>query len=288
MHHRLTMLTLMAGIGMSAAAQAALHDRGGGLIYDDVLNVTWLADANYAQFELNVSGDDSRRDAIISAVNAAAPSWLGGHVMTTTDFNVLQWGDYTGIMTWYGAMAWADQLSYGGYSDWRLPSVTPLNGVNFDYDSLSFNGSTDLGYNNSAPGSAYPGSTASELAYMYYVNLGNKSIYDSLGAIQPGYGLVDDPLNPNDESLFNSRIFVPSYWTATPAGSMHAITFDTRVGIQWVMVKENVWYDDAKGYAWAVRPGDVAAVPEPETYALMLAGLGLVGLMARRRKRQSA
>ncbi|MEG1324253.1 MAG: FxDxF family PEP-CTERM protein, partial [Janthinobacterium sp.] len=28
----------------------------------------------------------------------------------------------------------------------------------------------------------------------------------------------------------------------------------------------------------------VAAVPEPETYAMMLAGLGLVGFMARRRK----
>jgi hypothetical protein len=30
--------------------------------------------------------------------------------------------------------------------------------------------------------------------------------------------------------------------------------------------------------------GNVAAVPEPETYALMLAGLGLVGVTVRRRK----
>lgn len=29
----------------------------------------------------------------------------------------------------------------------------------------------------------------------------------------------------------------------------------------------------------------VAAVPEPETYAMMLAGLGLMGWMARRRKK---
>jgi len=33
-----------------------------------------------------------------------------------------------------------------------------------------------------------------------------------------------------------------------------------------------------------VNLSEVAPVPEPETYALMLAGLGLVGVVARRRK----
>jgi len=32
-------------VAISGAAQASLIDRGGGLIYDTNLNVTWLADA---------------------------------------------------------------------------------------------------------------------------------------------------------------------------------------------------------------------------------------------------
>jgi hypothetical protein len=33
-----------------------------------------------------------------------------------------------------------------------------------------------------------------------------------------------------------------------------------------------------------VRDGNVSPIPEPETYALMLAGLAVVGAAARRRK----
>jgi hypothetical protein len=38
-------------------------------------------------------------------------------------------------------------------------------------------------------------------------------------------------------------------------------------------------------YAVAVRPGDVAAIPEPQAYALLLAGLGAVVVAVRRRPR---
>ena len=38
-------------------------------------------------------------------------------------------------------------------------------------------------------------------------------------------------------------------------------------------------------YYFQVRNGVITApVPEPETYAMLLAGLGLVGVMSRRRK----
>lgn len=75
---------LMAAMGISGAGQAALHDRGGGLIYDDVLDITWLQDANYAK----TSGYDS-----------------------------------DGMMSWSQAMQWEEQLSYGGFDDWRLPTT---------------------------------------------------------------------------------------------------------------------------------------------------------------------
>ncbi len=38
--------------------------------------------------------------------------------------------------------------------------------------------------------------------------------------------------------------------------------------------------------AWGVASASVSAVPEPETYAMMLAGLGLMGTIARRRKQK--
>lgn len=44
-----------AGLSLSGAAQATLIDRGGRMIYDDVLDITWLQDANYAM----TSGHDA-------------------------------------------------------------------------------------------------------------------------------------------------------------------------------------------------------------------------------------
>lgn len=40
MQNKLLIQTLLTGLTLSGAAQAALIDRGGGLIYDDVLNIT--------------------------------------------------------------------------------------------------------------------------------------------------------------------------------------------------------------------------------------------------------
>ncbi|MGA1869620.1 MAG: hypothetical protein ACMUJM_13870 [bacterium] len=78
--------------GFSSLAEAILYDRGGGLIYDSVLNITWLENANYVE----TSGYD----------------------------NDLYGYDTDGKLSWNDAMTWADTLVYGGFDDWRLPSAS--------------------------------------------------------------------------------------------------------------------------------------------------------------------
>ena len=144
-------LSLILTLGFTTFGYASLHDRGGGLIYDDVLNVTWLKDANYAK----TSGYDS-----------------------------------DGLMTWSEATTWATNLSYYDsvrnvtWTGWRLPYTLPVNGTSYGYD-YAINGSTDEGYNVSAPASSYPGSTGSEMAYMFYNNLANKGYYTVNGLPMP-------------------------------------------------------------------------------------------------------
>lgn len=100
--------------------------------------------------------------------------------------------DGDGRMSWWQANDWIASLNASnhlGYNDWRLPDVSPVNGVSYDYTNER-DGSSDLGYNISAPDSAYPDSIGSEMAYMFYVELGNLGFCNIYGSCeQPGYGL---------------------------------------------------------------------------------------------------
>jgi hypothetical protein len=50
----------------------------------------------------------------------------------------------------------------------------------------------------------------------------------------------------------------------------------------------NVYFDNIRFNDSSVAPAPLTPVPEPETYAMMLAGLGLLGLAAKRRRQQAA
>lgn len=80
--------TGILALGLSTTTQASLFDQGGGLIYDDVLDVTWLQDASFVQ--------------------------TSGH-------------DADGAMNWQDSLDWVANLSYydsvrdANWNDWRLP-----------------------------------------------------------------------------------------------------------------------------------------------------------------------
>lgn len=240
-------------LGLSASANATLYDRGQGLIYDNVLNITWLQDANYAM---------------------------------TSGYHP------DGKMSWQQAVDWATQLNYAGYNDWRLPKQSPVNGSIYDF-STSYNGSTDRGYGIKTP--------ASEMSYMYYVNLGNQprcsEASTTSNCIAPSAPLEwvvvknasfeSGGVGGNISTFQNVQN--SDYWSGVrfPHDPLVPNIPEPTAGVFFYY---GYGYQDDKlltkpAYAWAVRDGDVTPpVPEAETYVLLLAGLGLVAYATRRRR----
>lgn len=210
--------TRAAGLALAlltsgGAAQATLHARDGGMVYDDVFNITWLADLNYAK----TSGYSS-----------------------------------DGRLDWTRATQWAANLSYGGYSDWRLPTLNPTD------TSCTDSGINGGGFNCSG----------GELSHLFVTSLGNLAVsaHD------------DDAPSPTAQQLANFALFsnVQSnlYWSGTPA----AVSYDAYAWY-FASASGDQYYDfkSRPAFAAAVRDGDVAtAVPEPSTTAM--AGLGLIWL----------
>lgn len=105
--------TCLSGQGDWADTLEARSLDGGatiGAYYDSALNITWLADANYA----NTSGFTS----------GLTPS--------------------NGTLSFTTANAWANSLDINGFTGWRLPTMTDVGGNGCDFSNA---GGTDCGYN---------------------------------------------------------------------------------------------------------------------------------------------
>ncbi|MFO1404332.1 MAG: hypothetical protein U1E96_07105 [Azonexus sp.] len=181
MKNKAGMAAWLLGLGLLAGgpAQAALLDRGGGLIYDSDLNITWLKDANYA------------------ATQFAASSGAQG--------------DADGLMNWSAANAWAAGLTYGGYSDWRLPTtLQPDASCGSSFDAGAPYGVQSYGYN----------CTGSELGHLFYTELGGTAGSSILASGDPDLALFQ-----------NIQSYV--YWSGTayaPVPAIHAWGFYTYYG----------------------------------------------------------
>jgi hypothetical protein len=169
-----------------------------------VLDITWLQDANYAK----TSGYDA-----------------------------------DGRMTRGKAIAWADQLTYGGFSDWRLP--TTIDGIVRE---------PRIGFLRDG-----------ELSHLFYNDLGLVANTSILSSTDPDLGLF-------------SNIEIDRYWEGGPYVMNNGNTLD---GMGWSFQTYDGLTNNANNYrnfsAWAVRSGDVSPVPIPAT--VWLFGSGLLGLM---------
>ena len=91
-------------------------------------------------------------------------------------------------------------------------------------------------------------------------------------------------------SVYSSvNSFVPSR-DFSQTLTRHPMTGDAKTGVvQW---NKNVGGVNIGTYGYftidTITYNGVTAVPEPETYAMLLAGLGFIGVMARRRNRKAA
>jgi hypothetical protein len=245
--HKLRLWALCMAMGVSGVANAALQGRDldGNMAtfeayYDTVLDITWLADANAGAGSVYDDGS------------------------SITD----------GKMTWANANAWAASLSFYNpitnetIGNWRLPTTndTGLSGCTY----TGVNSGLDCGYN------VDPNS--SEMAQLYFIQLGNLSHLTTTGLVSGAFSGGSNSSSTLDNvgpfTNFQSGI----YWSGSESalGLSYAWYFATNIGYQDDGVKTNNYF------SLAVRPGDVAAVPEAQTYALMLAGLGLIGWRARR------
>jgi len=181
----------------SISANAALIERlGGKAYYDNVLDITWLADSNYAQ----TSGYSSNG------------------------------------MTWEEATAWVSGLNIDGITGWRLPNVKPINdvawgdgwssngtldlGLNISAPDTLFAGSKS--------------SELAHLFYNTLGNIsGCDPILSTLDCVlidSPEYGLINtDPFN------FSGDYVLREFWSATGYlydSNPVKVTFDFERGVQ--------------------------------------------------------
>ncbi len=253
---RQTTLVALAAAIAAGPVQAALFDRGNGLIYDDVLDITWLQDANYAH------------------------SIGAGHMGS-------------GEFRWADAVAWVAALDYRGYTAWRLPTVAPVNGTSFQR-AFSNNGSTDFGYARTGPDGGWrdgAGKPVSELGHMFYVNLGNAGACMPLDATPDGcnppaeYGAVNTHFVDGATGLQVAITGIVEGWyvTGTELSERESWEFSFSYGGSHVSGKQ-------PGWVWPVSDGDIAGssqdAPEPPGLALLAAGLA--GLLGRARRQRPA
>lgn len=219
MNYHIKSLFIVALSLITCTAEAALIDRGNGLIYDNDLNMTWMKDANFAK----TSNADS-----------------------------------DGRLNWAAANTWAEQLTFAGFSGWRLPRLTDSN--------------VCVGANCSN----------SELSHLFYGELG-------------GHAEADLAVQHNGNYFLFNNLQSSVYWQKDQMAIAPGLALGWGYVISGGIINgyQNLYNESSELYAWAVHDGDIgadasdilpASVPVPAAAWLFASGL-LIVLGARSSKR---
>lgn len=165
-------------------------------------------------------------------------SWLANANLAST--NTFGLGGVTsgGLMNWVTQQSFVAEMNaanYLGFSDWRLPSA-------FNQDG-------------SAPCNGY-NCSGSELGHLFYTEIRATRLNSILTGDSTGLAKFN-----NVQSY--------DYWTGTqyePGTSAWLFTTDAGAQVHYL--------ENALGYIWPVRSGDVAVVPEPVITWLL--GIGAI------------
>lgn len=130
-------------LSFAGAGHAALIDRGGGLVYDDVLDVTWLRDAQYS---------------------------------VTSGFNADPRLTFSQARDFAANLEYFDRARGVSWSDWRLPGV--VSGAAAGHDPSGTN--SELGYMyyvNLGLSPVYPDAPKNKPASEMFANLTNRAYW---------------------------------------------------------------------------------------------------------------
>ncbi len=221
---------------------------GKNVVYSSVSNITWTGDANLLGTMIQNQGYDT----VVNAIIAASPT-----ISDTPNPYDGSYGNYDGDnrRPYSGVYS----LSAGDFSDTTPGRTTWFGAQAFSgyLNSINYAGSSQW----ALPSASLPSDGS-------YMNGGQFDQFD----LNYTSGLFTN-LGDN-MAYWSGTEYAPEY---APTSFFIALSYHYALGVYDIFHKDNRNF-----YAWAVSPGQVAAVPVPG--AVWLMGSGLLGLLASKRR----